>query len=200
MQVFLRSLLQELERRCGVLCKRLAEATDMDVQAHAMQAYQDVKTIQREIGGLLASPDLNVPALQSNHLSSFKRWHETIQLREFYSLSFAERFNDVDRSLTKLGQRLTVQVNWPLPAPLIASFSNQYYWTFVPFQLICVPAAENTTLLGWPDLCHELGHDLVAQFSQQLAGKFLMELDQYVQSEQQRAVALSLPGVYVNLI
>ena len=172
----------------------------MDLQAHIAQAYQDIEAVRREIEVLLTSPDLNVPALQSNHLSSYKRWYEKVQLRESYSLNFVQRFIQADRNLTKLCQRLIQQVKWPLETPLIASFSHEYYWTVVQFHLICVPAAEDTTLLGWPDLCHELGHSLFANFWQQLIGNFVPELSQYIQAEQNRSLAHGTPGHYAGLI
>lgn len=198
MQMFLRSLLLDLERRCTVLSQRLLQITDVDLLHHSTIARQDVEGVQSEINALVTSPDLNEPTLQSNHLSSCKRWYESIQLRESYSLTFVQRFNDADRRLTKLCHRLVQQTNWPLEAPLVACFSNQYYWTVVQFQLVCVPAAEDTTLLGLPDLCHELGHDLYAKFRLELAGKFASDLFYYIKAEMQKSVAQGMPSEYTH--
>lgn len=200
MEDFLPGLLRQLARRCVALRDRLAALpADPEVRDHAIGAYQAVETIRREVEQLLADPSLGVPALLPNHLQLYKRWNELAMLVESYPLPFVERFADPDRRLTRLARRLAHQVGWPHAPPLVAAFSTQYYWTLAAFDIVCTPAAETMTLLGLPDLCHELGHILLLRNEAVLLGNFLQELIGYVDAEQRRVAAQQRPREYMAL-
>jgi hypothetical protein len=134
-----------------------------------------------------------------NHLQRYKRLNELAMLVESYPLLFVERYAERDKRLTRLCRRLTGQIGWPLMPPLVGGFSSQYYWTMAPFGIICVPAAEESTLLGLPDLCHELGHILLLQEEQRFTQQFLVELAAYVVDEQRRVVAGQRASQYTAL-
>jgi hypothetical protein len=188
-EAFLRALLQDLERRCVVLRDRLAAIpADPDMRDHALGGYQVVERARRDTVQLLTDPALGAPALLSNHLQLYKRGNELATLVESYVLPFVERYNDNDRRLTRLCQQLLAQVHWPLPVPLVVSVSSQYYWTQPSFNLICVPAAEDSTLLGLPDLCHELAHLLFLHHEALLIGDFLQHLTVHITHAQQQHI------------
>lgn len=200
METFLRALLQDLERRCVVLRDRLATIpADPDMRDHALGGYQVIERTRRDAVQLLADPALGTQALLSNHLQLYKRGNELATLVESYVLPFVERYNESDRRLTRLCRRLLAQVNWSLPLPLVASVSSQYYWTQPVFNLICVPAAEDTTLLGLPDLCHELAHILFLRHETTLIGDFLQRLATYIIRAQQHVDAHQQPPEYKAL-
>lgn len=200
MEQFLRGLLRDLEHHSVVLRDRLAAIpADPDVRAHAMKAYKEVECIRREVVQLLHDPSLGLPILLPNHLQVYKRWSERVSVIESYPFLFVERYALSDRHLTRLCQRLTSQIGWPLPPPLVAAFSNQYYWTMPEFNIICAPAAEGTTLLGLPDLCHELGHILHLAQWDVLVGNFLRELASYILLEQRRVATEQRPTEYRSL-
>jgi hypothetical protein len=90
-------------------------------------------------------------------------------------------------------------VRWPTLTPLVAALSSQYYWTMPDFNLICTPATEGTTLLGLPDLCHELGHILLLHYETTLTGDFIHELATYIEHEQRRVAAQQRPPEYRRL-
>lgn len=90
-------------------------------------------------------------------------------------------------------------MQWPLDAPLVCGFSTNYYWTFGIFGLVCVPSGEGLTLLGLPDLCHELGHILHLHREPQLMGDFIRELLAYVDQEKRRAALAQRPQSYQAL-
>ncbi len=98
--------------------------------------------------------------------------------------------------MTRLCQRLTAEAHWPLPSPLVATSSSNYYWTVVAYGIVCVPAAESTTLLGLSDLCHELGHHLVLAHEAALYGDFLQRLQDYIVSEKARIITQQRPPEY----
>jgi hypothetical protein len=197
---FLRGLLHNLEQRCALLRDRVAATSaNLDVRDHALLAYRMVEHVRRDAVQLLADPSLGVPALLRNHLHLYKRWHESAILIELYLLPFIERYAELDRRLTWLCRRLAQQVHWPTPTPLIAAFSSQYYWTMPGLSLICAPATEGTTLLGLPDLCHELGHSLLLHHEMGLTGDFLQELAAYIDQEQRRVAVQQRPPEYRRL-
>ena len=103
MEQFLRGLLCDLERRCTVVRERLAAAvTNRETADHALNAYQIVEGIRREIAALLADPSLGEAHLLSNHLQQYRRAQELTMLVESYPLPFIERYTEDDMRLTRL--------------------------------------------------------------------------------------------------
>jgi hypothetical protein len=197
---FLRGLLHDLEQRCAFLRDTVAAIpADPDARDHAVLAYRMVEGIRRNVAQLLVDPSLGAPMLLRNHLQLYKRWNELATLIESYPLPFIERYAGWDRRLTRLCRRLAEQVEWPTPLPLVAAFSSQYYWTMPDFNLICAPPTEGTTLLGLPDLCHELGHILLLHHEATLIGDFVQELGAYIEQEQRRVAAQQRPPEYRRL-
>lgn len=172
---------------------------DPDVRDHALLAYQLSESVRRRVAQLLSDPSLGTEALAPNHLQLYKRWNESAALVESYLLPFIERYADTDRRLTRLCRRLTDQVAWPLPAPLVVGISSQYYWTVPEFNVVCTPTAEATTLLGLPDLCHELGHVLLVHNESTLVGDFLQEVAEYIREERRRVATGQRPPEYEAL-
>src|SRR5258708_14214398 len=129
-----------------------------------MSAYQEVERIRRRVAQLLVDPSLGSPVLLRHVLQLYKRWNERVRVVESFPFLFVERYAESERRITRFCQRLTEQVGWPLPAPLVATFSHQYYWTVAEFNLICAPGIEGTMFFSQPDLCHELGHFLLLAY------------------------------------
>jgi hypothetical protein len=188
LEAFLRGVLRDLDRRSTMLRTRLAAVTgEPDIQAHRLAGYQRAESLRREVLTLLADPSLGTPALLANHLRAVQALERSAILVECYFLPFVERYGELDRQLTRLCRRLITQVRWPLPPPLILAFSNQYYWTLAPFNLISAPATAGASLLRLPDLCHELGHLLQEHHQAVLIGDFVAELAGYIDQERRRA-------------
>jgi hypothetical protein len=198
-EAFLRGLLHDLAQRCALLRDRVAALpVDSDVRDHALLTYQIVERVRRDVAQLLVDPSLGTPALLRNHLHLYQRWNELTSFVESYTLPYIERYAEPDQRLTWLCRRLAEQVHWPTPLPLIAAFSNQYYWTVPDLNLICAPATEGMTLLGLPDLCHELGHILL-HHEARFTGDFIRELAAYIAHEQRRVAAQQRPPEYQRL-
>lgn len=159
---FLPGLLHDLRRRCVHLRDRLiALPDDPAFNDLAVSAYQAVTLVIREIDVLFADPTLHDPAFAADHLRRFRRWAEQVILTESYAVPSLERFHPDDRRLTGLVSRLITEAAIPVPDPVVVASSTQYYWTLPYFALVSVPAGEAASLLGLPDLAHELGHLLV---------------------------------------
>lgn len=197
MERFLEGLLRDLAKRCEVVKERLSAApADPEVSDRALGAYQVVEQVRREVNSLLGSPGLSSPQLVPNHLQLYKRWYERVALAEYYPLPFIERYGEHDRRLTQFCRRAAGEIGWTLPVPLVAAFSHQYFWTNPFFSLVNIPAVEGTSLLGMPDLFHELGHILLLHNHRDLLGDFLNEVALYIDSERARVDAAQRPPEY----
>ena len=200
MQEFLRGLLQDLARRCEAIQERLAAIPDdPDTSDHALHAYTTLERVRRSALQIASSPDLTNQTLLPIHVRRYKRLYEEVSLVEAYLLPFVERYNQQDRLLTGFCRLLAGQVGWPLEPPLVGSFSADYYWTVAAFKVICVPAAEDTSLLGLSDLAHEMGHILMLHYAAQLVGDFMREVVQYIQQAQASVVNQQRSPEYLAL-
>jgi hypothetical protein len=162
MPELLAGLLLDLSRRCTHLRDRLIGLDDDPAYNDlAVSAFQTVTAVAREVDQLLADPTVGDPAFVTDHLRQFRRWAERVILTESYAVPALERFHADDHRLTALVGRLIAGASVPLPAPVVVASSTQYYWTLPYFALISVPAGEAGSLLGLPDLGHELGHLLL---------------------------------------
>jgi hypothetical protein len=197
MEEFLAGLLRDLKRRCTVLCDRLlALDAEDELRSHTLRAFREVEQARRDVVKLLADPSLGRPELLRTQIDQYKQLSEQVGLVESFPLPFLERYAETDRRATRLCHELAQAIRWPLPLPLVGTFSNNYYWTVAAFDVICVPSAELTTLLGIPDLCHELGHVLLLHHEATLVGDFRREVAQYVDAEQRRVNTLQRAPEY----
>lgn len=189
----LTSLLHDLERRCQLVVQRLSLRDDVDTRPYILAAYRETENIRREIVALRADPTLGQAALRRNHFAQYRSRKQRLTIVEMYTLPFVERYGDSDRYLTYLCRQLLNQVNWPLPAPLVTAFSSQYYWVPSEAEIIAAPATEIMSLLGLPDMCHELGHLLWRRHREELVGDFINEILDYIRDQQRRIVVDQRP-------
>jgi hypothetical protein len=199
MEDLLAGLLRDLERRCVTLEGLLAALPpDPDTAAHALESYEVLERARRDAGRLALEPDLAEPSLSGNYLRLFERLAERVRLIEWMVIPFLARYDDADRFLTAVTRRLIDESRLPVRPPLVGGFSTQYYWTFPPYSVIAVPAGEAESILGLADLCHELGHMVLADHEVELVGTFPTALARYVQSGQAQMVADQRPPRYVD--
>lgn len=203
MEQFIRGLLIDLERRATDLKERVAAIdTDakLELREHALLAYQYLEVVRRNAAQLVRDPALGNPQLIKNQIQLYKRWSEIASLVEWYPIPFIERYSEEDQSLTRLCHMLAREVRWPLPLPVVGSFSNQYFWTKPEFSIIAAPSDEGFNLLALPDLCHELGHILLLYHRTELAGDFLTDLAAHFQEERRKIDSEERPPEYKRTI
>jgi hypothetical protein len=180
----LASFLFDLERRCELVKQRLSGLPDNeDTQHYVRAAYTEIETTRRQSATLREDPTLGREAFQRNQFAHYRRLKQSLLILESFALPFVERFDETDRRLTRLCRRLIEQVRWPLPPPLMTAFSSQGYWVPAAADLISAPATETMSLLGLPDMCHELGHLLWRHHSGALTGDFVNEVRDYIRSQ-----------------
>jgi hypothetical protein len=200
MNRFLRGLLIDLESQSAALANhpKLINAAGV-TRDHALDAYRRLEVVRRAVGKLLKDPALESPELLKNHLQQYNRWFEKISSVEWYLVPFIERFNEDDNVLTNLTKKLVDQVNWPLPGPLVSSFSNTYFWTKPEFNIICTPSQQGHSLLSFPDICHELGHILLVNHAKLLLGEINRQFQGYIEKEKRLVIQEQRPPHYAAL-
>jgi hypothetical protein len=91
-------------------------------------------------------------------------------------LTAKERFSSADARISDILATTLRAANWPIDPPPVLLLSKEGYWNQPQFGLVFAPAAEDSTLLGLPDLAHEVGHLLLAANEREL----LMQLQVFV--------------------
>ncbi len=110
------------------------------------------------IGERIGNPD---PLLLPGQIKQFQRLAGSIDAFESVALTALVRFGPTDRRLTYFCRRLTSQVLDPVtnaPPFIVSTLSSSGYASFAYVGVLQVPAAEECSLLGLPDLLHEVGH------------------------------------------
>jgi hypothetical protein len=155
---FLRGLLIDLLNRCDAL-KRLLRREDYleDVKEYIDGISEQLERITIEAQQILKDPAFGAAQLLQNHLQDCNRLVERLHFIESYPIPFVTRYNETDQKITKLCNLLIKEVNYPLPPPLIACFSNQYYWTKPDFNLICSSTLVSCPINSFTTFCHSCG-------------------------------------------
>lgn len=197
MNRFLKGLLLDADKRCQVLQELLRSGDfHQDLRSSTLGVYHQLERLHRAFRSILDDPAFGDPLLLRNQLQEYKRLAEQLSLIESYPIPFITRYDATDHELSQLCAALIRQINHPLAPPLVAAFSNQYYWTVSGFNFICIPAAEGQFLLGMGDLCHELGHILLGHREREFTFNFLRELLSHIRSEQDRVRTEQRPPSY----
>lgn len=197
MEDFLRGLIFDLRKRCLTSQQVLqSKAFPSDMQDYVVSIHAFLSNIYHDIQLLLEDPAFGAPQLLPNQLNEYKRLAQIVYLIESYPLPVITRYNEEDHQMFLLCKNLATQINYPLPLPIVSTFSREYYWSEVRFNLISVPVCESSFLLGLPDLCHELGHILFFHHERDFSFEFLEDLSGYIEKEKREVDAGRQPPSY----
>jgi hypothetical protein len=164
MPSFLGPLLHDLAERYRFLDQELAGLQlPPEAEGCRKRIHHLVQRGKRQIDRVLLDPDMNRRDFAKNFYHSYKRLSELAQGVDEGPLLVFSRFREGDRFLTRVIAKMCRDSGFPHEAPVCAAMSSQYYWTVPGMDLVLVPHADATHLLGWPDLYHELAHFLVAR-------------------------------------
>lgn len=92
---------------------------------------------------------------------AFRRIVDDLDLIENIPLTALHRAGEDDVRLTSLVGSICREISYPLPAPVVAALSTQYFTIDTLFHVMLVPLTEGHFLLHLPDLYHELAHPLL---------------------------------------
>jgi len=93
-----------------------------------------------------------------------------------------------------------VEMAYPFSLPVVSMSKYDYYSSYAFFSLIMGPLLEEYSLLGLPDLFHELGHLIVDRERPRFLGRFDMELKNYFAKERRRVHLAQKPPAYEEII
>jgi hypothetical protein len=148
----------------------------------------------------MADPTLGTPPLLANNLRDYRLRAQWIKLLEWFPVPAVLHYGPSDHYFFTLISRVASQIDYPLPVPVVSALSKDYYWSQPLFNLIGVPALEEHSLLGLPDMFHELGHILIRKQRDELLGRFREELRAHFAAEKQRVRDSQKPPEYEVII
>lgn len=200
MDRLLRGLLLDLRQRGQAMQDLLtSRLSDPDLSAYVGGVRSVLESLIGKIEELLADPDFGAPPLLLNQFQAYKRLAEALFVVEAYPLPVILRYSEADRRWYRFSRRLAEEIRYPLEPPVVFAGSKDYYWAHAPFNLIALPACEDTFLLGLPDFFHELGHHLFFWRREVFTERFLGELVEYVRAGKREVDDARRPPKYKEL-
>lgn len=95
-------------------------------------------------------------------LRAYKIIKEEIDHVEAILITTLNRWNDIDKKINSLVDKIATEIAFPISPPVVACSSQRYFYTIPKYYIIYIPLTEGDFLLHLPDLYHELGHSLLA--------------------------------------
>lgn len=165
--------LDGLGRRAKAVSDRAATVSDPLVGPLAAALSGRATAIAIEATRLATEMVAN-PASAQSYAASFRRNAQALVLLERFGLAACERFTAADAAVTRLVARVVRESNVPVMPPVVVLASQTSYFVQAvrgdhPYNILFVPAADNSTLLGLPAIAHELGHLLEPRALDELA-------------------------------
>jgi hypothetical protein len=172
--------LAQLEHRCDDLMTAVAASTDARMECQRERVTETVETVKRVIKNShskLAEIDPE-PRGRDNvaWMAMVGQLSERLHVVERSVAPVLLRFDERDKQITLIAERLLRDAGWTRPTPIVTAFSTHYFHTDPAYQVIAAPAGEERRLLRLPDLCHEFGHCLCYDEGDKLASDPLLRL------------------------
>ena len=203
MASLLSQLLHDLRQRYSYLAGELARLKSI-LPAEAL-GYRDTiarlaeRGLQR-IDALLLDPDIHQLKYAKNYYHIYKRLSELVQQLEDGPVLALGRYNDSDRFLTVLTNKICAESGYPYSPPLCTALSTQYYCALVGMDLILVSCSEPFHLLGLSDIYHELGHFILFREERKLMAPLRTVVDGHFARVTKEANQKGWPTASIELI
>lgn len=110
----------------------------------------------------LKSDVLISPKIYPVFIRAYNIIKEEIDRIEAIQITTLNRWNDNDKRVNDLVNKITTEISFPISPPAVACSSQRYFYTIPSSFIIFIPLTEGNFLLHIPDLFHELGHSLLA--------------------------------------
>jgi hypothetical protein len=151
----------QLQERTKHLVSLIPRDLGREVDALVVTCRDRLAGINRRLARLLELPEFSRPENQLFRLRHLRRAVDELDFLEAVAIAALRRWNDEDRRMNRLTERIAREIAYPLSTPVATCSSQTYYHTYTHLGLIRVPLAESRFLLHIPDLYHELGHPLL---------------------------------------
>lgn len=146
----------------------------------AISCNLDIDNVINALDQFLINPKYQVELNQRRKLIDFQEVVKYIDYLENKIIAPLSRWDDDDVKITKLIQKVCIEINYPLLSPVASRLSQEYYCIDTKFNHMRVPLLESEFLLHMPDLYHELAHPIIAMTNDPRVDKFQESLGQFI--------------------
>ncbi len=196
-----------LQQRTGHLTSLITRGLGRDVDALVVICRQRLNSVNERLARLITLPQFSRAENQLLRFRHLRRAVDDLDFLEAVPIAALRRWNDDDRRMNHLAERVAREIVYPLSTPVVTCSSETYYHTYTWLGLIRVPLAETRFLLHIPDLYHELAHPLLEQPNDPRIGAFqsscalaLNAANAYVASELDRETGGRGPDSFTTFL
>lgn len=163
MEAYLDGALQDLEERIRYLKGRVRpkQGRSNDALIKTCREHLDYAASRSRV--LREDPKWRQPAAASSRYREFRALVGILDELEYTVVQVLVRWDDADDRANDLVNAIADEIKYPLPSPVAACQSREYYRIYPALGLLLIPPAENASLLHLPDLYHELAHPLLLE-------------------------------------
>lgn len=161
---YLDGALEDLEERARFLKSKIkpglarCNATLMKICRERLDAAAAEARVLR------GDPEWLRPAVAASRFRAFRKLVSELDELEYTAVQVLLRWKDEeDGRANQLVDRIASEIRFPLPTPVVACQSREYYRYLPDLDLLLIPPAEGAFLLHLPDLYHELAHPLLLE-------------------------------------
>jgi hypothetical protein len=145
--------------KCDILINKITVRTsnfeDNNFADSILKNINTVKTrLKQQLNRLKIAQQYSI----TNTLIEYKNLSREIQLLEFYAVPAIHRCNEEDKYFNRILKHICNQIKYPLDPPFGSTLGQEYYFCYIPHNIILGPCLQAHSILNLPDLFHELGH------------------------------------------
>jgi hypothetical protein len=201
MKDVLYGLFHDLRQRCRLLRALLEQrACHADVEDYRAEIIEMIALVEEEVERVMSDPAFGAASIIANNLQDYRLSSHMIKLLEWYPVPAILHYGPSDHYFRILMSQALVEMAYPFSLPVISMSKDDYYSSYALFSLIMGPLLEEYSLLGLPDLFHELGHLILDRERLRFLGRFDSELKKYFARERRGVRIAQKPPTYEEII
>lgn len=165
METYLNGALEDIEGRIKFLKGRVRPGPGRSNATLVRSCRERLDAAASNARNLRQDRDWLQPAAAPARFRAFRTLVNELDELECVAVQVLVRWSDDDARANELVERIATEISYPLPAPVVACQSREYYRIYPDLGLMLIPPAEGAFLLHLPDLYHELAHPLLTEFN-----------------------------------
>lgn len=201
MKDVLYGLFHDLRQRCRLLRALLEQHTcHADVEDYRVEIIKMIALVEEEVERVMSDPAFGATSIIANNLQDYRLSSHMIKLLEWYPMPAILHYGPSDHYFRIFMSQALAEMAYPFSLPVISMSKDNYYSSYAFFSLIMGPLLEEYSLLGLPDLFHELGHLILDRERLRFLGGFDAELKKYFAKERRGVRIAQKPPTYEEII
>ncbi len=201
MKDVLYGLFRDLKQRCQLLRTLLEQhACHPDVEDYRAGIIETITLVGNNVEEVMNDPAFGAPSIIANNLRDYRLSSHMIKLLEWYPIPAILQYGSSDHYFRTFMSQALVEMAYPFSLPVVSMSKDDYYSSYALFSLIMGPLLEEYSLLGLPDLFHELGHLILDRERLRFLGRFDAELKKYFAKERRGVRIAQKPPKYEEII